>query len=78
MNISWNSLMVLWLGLHTCAAVARVQFLVRELRCRKPRSMGVGGKEVFSGGPVVENTLCNARDAGSISGPGRSYTLQSK
>ena len=40
MNISWNSLVDPWLGLHTCLAVARVQFLVTELRSHKPRSMG--------------------------------------
>ena len=29
----------------------------------------------FPGGPVVKNPPCNARDTGSIPGPGRSHTL---
>ena len=47
MNISWNSLVVPWLGLHTCSGVARVQFLVRELGSLKPRSMGGKKKQVL-------------------------------
>ena len=31
----------------------------------------------FSGGPVVENPPCNARDTGSIPGPGRFHMVQS-
>ena len=78
MNISWNSLVVPWLGLHTCSGVARVQFLVRELGSLKPRSMGGKKSRCFPGGPVVKNPLCNARDASLIPGPGRSLMLRSK
>ena len=31
--------------------------------------------EAFPGGPVVKNSPANARDVGSISGPGRSHML---
>ena len=33
--------------------------------------------EAFPGGPVVKNSPANARDVGSISGPGRSHMLWS-
>ena len=34
-------------------------------------------EEDFSGDPVVKNLLANARDTGSIPGPGRYHILQS-
>ena len=34
-------------------------------------------EEDFSGDPVVKNLLANARDTGSIPGPGRYHMLQS-
>ena len=34
--------------------------------------LGKAGHQGFPGGPVVKSPPCNARDTGSIPGPGRS------
>ena len=70
-----SSLVSWWLGLQASTTMARVQFLVRELRPHKPCSVTKcvcvwGGG--FPGSSAGKGSTSNAGDSGLIPGSGRS------
>ena len=56
-------------------ALSQLQAYGQTKRCFEPRSLRVGCWDCH-GGPVVKNLLCNARDTGSIPGPGGCHMPQ--